>query len=176
MILHMEENWKPVVGYEAFYSVSDIGRIRSEARFVRGPKRMQKLNARVLKPWLTYGYPVVGLRDGFRTRKIAVHLLVLGAFVGRRPCGMEACHNDGRRDNPALSNLRWDTPSKNNMDKVLHGTHFRGEKSPNAKLTLEQVKEIKTAPGLQREIGAKYGICQQQVQRIRAGARWSHVS
>lgn len=52
-----------------------------------------------------------------------VHQLVLEAFVGPRPEGMEACHwNDVCTDN-RLENLRWDTTSANRHDQVRNGRH-----------------------------------------------------
>jgi hypothetical protein len=48
---------------------------------------------------------------------------------------MEACHGDGDSANNRLGNLRWDTPTNNHADKILHGTTNRGERSGTAKLT-----------------------------------------
>ena len=51
------------------------------------------------------------------------HRLVLLAFVGECPSGMEACHNDGDPSNNNIDNLRWDTRSSNIKDQVKHGRH-----------------------------------------------------
>lgn len=60
-----------------------------------------------------------------------VHHLVLEAFVGPRPAGMQGCHRDDDPRNNALDNLRWDTPAGNKSDAVRRGTaagaeNFRG--------------------------------------------------
>lgn len=52
-----------------------------------------------------------------------IHSLVLEAFVGPRPDGMEGCHNDGDPANNHLANLRWDTRAANNQDTLRHGRH-----------------------------------------------------
>jgi hypothetical protein len=57
-----------------------------------------------------------------------VHQLVLEAFVGPRPRGMESCHNNGNQTDNRLVNLRWDTKSENNLDRVRHGTHSESSK------------------------------------------------
>lgn len=67
---------------------------------------------------------------------------VLVTFVGPRPTGLEACHNDGNSLNDEVSNLRWDTRTGNMADTLKHGTRMCGEKHPNAKITNEQADEI----------------------------------
>lgn len=57
-----------------------------------------------------------------------VHRLVLEAFVGPCPEGMEGCHGDGDPTNNSLGNLRWDTATSNQLDKVRHGTHHNAAK------------------------------------------------
>ncbi len=118
------ERWIPVVSWEGYYEVSDRGRIRSLDRTVpyKGgtPRR---LRGKVITRHLTSGYPSVVLsRNGLSSTEY-VHALVLTAFVGPRPEGMECCHWDGNRLNAELGNLRWDTHSENQYDQVRHGTH-----------------------------------------------------
>lgn len=114
------ERWRAVVGFEGLYEVSDRGRVR---------------NARtdyVLSPYaLRDGYLQVRLpRSGeMRRKNWAVHRLVLAAFVGPCPEGMEGCHNDGNRTHNTLDNLRWDTRSGNAADSLLHGTHRESNKT-----------------------------------------------
>lgn len=120
------EQWRPVVGYEGHYEVSDQGRVKSLARTVENCLgRSRRLRERVLKPSIGpgHGRRVVGLYlDGVQ-RTHTIYPLVLTAFVGPRPPGTEACHNDGDCLNDALSNLRWDTSSANTYDLVKHGAH-----------------------------------------------------
>src|SRR5699024_6464865 len=52
-----------------------------------------------------------------------VHRLVLEAFVGPCPDGMEACHWDDDKTNNHVSNLRWATQSDNMHDRVRNGRH-----------------------------------------------------
>lgn len=119
------ERWLPVVGYERYYEVSDQGRARSIDRVVRhqhgGPCRRR---GRVLKfAYGPTGHPLVSLYiDAVRKNKF-IHVLVLESFVGPCPDGMESCHNNGDSADARLVNLRWDTRSENNRDRVRHGTH-----------------------------------------------------
>lgn len=111
----MTEIWKPCVGY-AGYEVSNLGNVRSEKQ--------------ILSPATgSHGYLQVQLRRGnVRT----VHSLVLEAFVGPRPKGMEACHSDGNKLNVNLENLRWDLPKGNAEDKRRHGTAVSGARKAAA--------------------------------------------
>lgn len=118
-----EERWLPIVGWEDFYEVSDLGRIRTVPRRVpcKGGKTRQ-LNQRIRRPSLTNcGYLTITLcADGLIQHR-TVHPIVLEAFVGPRPPGMECCHNDGNKANNALSNLRWDTKKANELDAIRIG-------------------------------------------------------
>jgi len=124
------EQWKPIAGYEGYYQVSDLGRVRSMARVIPEPRwGARRQPAKIHNPWLSHGYPNVTLhRDGIRQTRI-VHRLVLEAFVGPCPEGMEGCHNDGNPRNNRLDNLRWDTPLANNLDVIRHGNNLNVNKT-----------------------------------------------
>ena len=118
------ELWMPVAGYEGLYSVSNLGRVRSEDREVAcrdGGVRRQR--AFIRKVGLNDdGYLVLNLSKDAKKRKHRVHVLVAAAFIGPRPEGMEVAHNDGSRAVSRLDNLRYDTHTGNMRDRVAHGT------------------------------------------------------
>ena len=119
------EQWRPVVGYESKYEVSDHGRVRSVARTVHRPHSgPYKVSSRVLRPRVAHhGHHTVTLFGATKKdrKHHYVHRLVLAAFVGPCPAGMNGCHNDGVPENNHVSNLRWDTQSENARDRVRHG-------------------------------------------------------
>lgn len=121
-----EEIWKPVVGYEGLYEVSDHGRVRSLDRvihFVDG--RTQTHRGRELVGGIaSNGYRMIQLRKEKCGKSYTVHNLVLTAFEGPRPEGYVGCHYDGNKLNNRLDNLRWGTVSDNMYDSVRQGTHF----------------------------------------------------
>lgn len=98
------------------------------------------------KKTFTGSKEVINVRgvDGKR-HVVAVHKLILLAFVGPCPSGMECCHYDGNPANNQLDNLRWDTPKGNQADKKRHGTSNEGERNPSAKLIEAQVREIRAS-------------------------------
>jgi hypothetical protein len=70
-------------------------------------------------------YLVVTLyRDG-RPKSVSVHRLVLLAFVGPCPDGLEGLHWDDDPANNRLSNLRWGTPGDNQRDCIRNGNHWK---------------------------------------------------
>lgn len=116
------EEWRPIPGYEGIYEVSDQGRVRSldRVRHLGG----RRLRGQDIKPSSNgRGRLQVGLRRDGQSRALQVHRLVLAAFVGPCPDGMQACHWDDDPSNNTLANLRWDTPSANMLDRVRLGTH-----------------------------------------------------
>lgn len=119
-----QEQWRPIPGYEGYYEVSDHGRVRSLDRYVNRFHGQQVLKrGRVLKPG-TYvsGHKQVNLHVPGHKRKWRVHHLVMLAFVGPRPDGLEVCHNNGNPADNRLENLRYDTHSSNMLDRNDHGT------------------------------------------------------
>lgn len=125
----MTERWLPAVGWGGYYEVSDFGRVRSLDR-VSTPRGRAPYarRGRMLRLCLDdAGQPVVRLYAKGRGLTVRVHTLVLGAFVGPRPAGLEACHFDGIPTNNNIGNLRWDTRSANVLDSVRHGTHVSNQ-------------------------------------------------
>lgn len=153
--------WKPVVGFEELYEVSDTGRVRSTKGGIARDKVLQN----------HLGYHYVGLFRKQRQYRRPVHRLVLEAFVGPAPENYDGGHLDGVRDNNTLSNLAWISRSDNQLHRFAHGTDLRGFDSPSNKLSKRQVAEIKAlAPivGL-REVGRRYGISDSHASRIIRG-------
>lgn len=117
------EEWRPIPGTDGIYEVSNLGRVRSLDRVITEKTGMcRRKSGRVLKPFKGDRYDHQAVSIGAHDRRY-VHVLVLEVFVGPRPTGYEACHNDGDVHNNAVKNLRWDTPSANQQDRIDHGTH-----------------------------------------------------
>jgi molybdenum-dependent DNA-binding transcriptional regulator ModE len=124
----------------------------------------------------TYGHLRVVLKGRvFRY----VHQLVLDAFVGPCPPGLECRHLDGNRRNNLVWNLRWGTKKQNMEDMVIHGNSLKGRRAPAAVMTEEGVIELlamrrdgKTIKFLARWFGVSYHT----VWKIINGEGWCHVT
>lgn len=127
---NMSELWKPVIGYEGLYEVSDMGRVRSLDRKVKYSNgSIHPHPGRMLKFTPLHGYPTVCLAKKGTRKTSYVHILVLEAFVGPRPPKMEGCHSDDVRTNNNLSNLRWDTAPENRRDIIRNGNNYELKKT-----------------------------------------------
>lgn len=113
---YSDEVWRPVVGWENFYSVSSYGRVRRT-----DPRKGARSFGRCRKLTVSNAHVVVSLNRPGAQRVYLVHRLVLEAFIGPAPDGYECCHNDGNGLNNALSNLRWDSARANARDRVRDG-------------------------------------------------------
>ena len=114
-------DWRDVVGYEGVYEVSSDGQVRSVERLdSRGRRRAARPRALTRQK---SGHLVVALSRNGAQKSIGVHRLVLQAFVGPCPEGMEACHWNDVPDDNRVENLRWDTRAANIADSVRNGTH-----------------------------------------------------
>lgn len=128
----MLESWRPIPDFEGHYEVSNVGHVRSLDRTLVYPDgHSHRLRGRLLSPGVQppSGHLHVNLKTQARKRTVAVHALVLEAFVGPRPDGLECLHGDGDPTNNRLDNLRWGTRSENNLDAVRHGTHVQSSKT-----------------------------------------------
>lgn len=112
-----EEQFRPMYGYEWKYEVSDLGRIRSIPRIAQRRHLPMTVSGRILSTRVGLdGRERVSLSVNNHSYSHLVHVLVLETFVGPRPAGMEACHNNGICTDNRLSNLRWDTHAANEAD------------------------------------------------------------
>lgn len=178
MAAEILESWKPVPGFEETHLVSDLGNVKSLGRLVVHPEGNQRRKDKILKHWYcTSGHAMVDLQINKRSKRVAVHTLVLTAFVGPRPEGMQGCHNNGNPKDARLANLRWDTQAGNQQDRIRHGTSNRGgERNGIAKLTPAQALEIKNDPRPLRTIGADYGVSHETVRWIKRGMAWGWMT
>jgi len=123
------------------------------------------------------GYLHVGPYKDGKNRTVWVHKLILLAFIGPRPDGMEIMHIDGDKTNNALSNLRYGTPVENNQDKKNHGTHLVGERCGSSKLTESQVVEIRslyaTGRYSQTTLAKMFGVTQTPISLIVRNKTWN---
>lgn len=170
------ELWLPVPGFTG-YEVSDTGLVRSylPAGFGPPPDPPRILCANEDGD----GYRRVYLRRDGRTHSKKIAWLVLEAFKGPRPKGMDSCHDNGNRQDDNLSNLRWDTRKKNLADREKHGTMNRGKRNGKATLGEDDIREIRrrAASGeSQGSIAKCFGLQQSTVSKIKRRERWGWIN
>ena len=177
----MIECWKPVLGYEDLYQVSDTGRVRRIAGGcgARVGRILRACNA-------SAGYPCICLRWNGHKKTQTVHTLVAQAFLGPRPVGLQVNHKNGIKTDNRVVNLEYVTQSENirHSFRVLgrkgSGGGLHGVANGRAKLTAPIVREIRrryTKDGVtQCELAKQYGVSQSAISRILHRKKWAHVA
>lgn len=162
----MLEIWSQIPGYEGYYEVSTLGRVRSMDREIDLGRSIQNRKGKPLK--LTPdkdGYLRASLSIRGKNKKKRVNRLVLETFVG--PSNLLACHHNDEPADNRLENLYWGTESSNQQDCVERG------RNPNAKLTKDSINEIRElyATGLytHRDLGPMFGVDCSEISRLLTG-------
>lgn len=135
----MTEIWHPCAGFETHYEVSNLGQVRSIARYVPHPKGGVKLSpAKVLRQAISGSkYCVVSFcMDGVKSNQL-VHRLVARAFISNESNKPQVNHKNGVKTDNSVSNLEWVTASENGLHSyrtlgnVAKGGPKFGAKHPN---------------------------------------------
>ena len=139
----MKEIWKDVPGYEGRYQVSNMGRVKSLERKVRSvnwythKEFWRTVRERILRPGpVQSGHLYVVLGHG--EAGVPVHQLVMRAFVGDPPQGMEVRHLNGDPTDNRLDNLKYGSRTENILDVFYQGKRWR-------KLSIDDVIYVRFA-------------------------------
>ena len=116
----------------------------------------------------------------FKGKMVYAHRRLWEAMFGKIPDGLYVLH---RCDNPPCVNIEHlflGTKKDNSRDSIKKGrakfpVTLKGEDAPWSKLTLEQVKEIRSLKGMvpQKELANRFGVNQSTISRIQINLRWS---
>lgn len=103
----IREEWRPVVGFEKQYEVSDKGRVRNIK------------TGHILKPQIASKYAQVYFRVDGKQKWFKVHKLVAIAFIPNPNNYPYINHKDGNTINNNVSNLEWCTPKYNVVYSII---------------------------------------------------------
>lgn len=183
----LNEEWKPVVGYEELLEVSTYGRVRSVTHYIHkkdGTKQIVKgkiLSPRIIK----IGYYAITLSFEAKHKTLHVHRLVAKAFIPNPynlPC---INHKDENKTNNNFDNLEWCTRKYNNAYGTAvsrriqtleeRGFDFGGKKVLQYKLNGEFIAEYNSLAEAGRNTGIIYprisNCCNGKVKQA-GGFQW----
>lgn len=172
----LNEEWRPIDGYEGFYEISNYCRVKSLKRIdCRGQKRPTKI---LLQSFDNDGYCQVVLckdRDNKTTKPHRVGALIFVPNPNNLP---EVNHLDGVKTNNWVGNFEWSTTKDNLIHAEAIGSRrsICGEKNYGALLTSEQVLEIYKSPLSNKELSVAYDISPLAINRIKIGKTWRSVT
>lgn len=167
------------MGYP-LYRVGDDGSIWSRQSF--GPRKHRKPRPTWKKLRLhrsnNFGHLFTSLFNDDGPTSFLVHRVVLSAFTGPCPEGMECRHfPDHDPTNNRLENLQWGTHTQNIADCIAQGTAKVGEKCHLAKIKDSDVPEIhrlRSSGMTYAAIAEIYGVTLQAIRYIVIGATFKH--
>lgn len=147
-LINIQEIWKPVVGYEGLYEVSNYGVVRGltrECKDKNGNKHVQ--NEKILsKHDNGKGYLTVRLGKNGILKSYYIHRIVADAFIPNPNNLPEVNHKDENKGNNCVTNLEWIS----HIDNVNYGTaNYRKSKEYKInKHGLDNMSFKKTAKSL----------------------------
>lgn len=157
----MNEQWHDIKGYEGIYIISDSGRIAT----IRNPSKSSE------------GYPHIHLTKNGKAKLISVHRLIALHFIPNPLKKRCVNHKNGVKDDNRIENLEWCTHAENMQHAFGIGTQkgMKGRKHPMAKLTEDEVLEIRKSKEPHYMISAMYDISLNYVGQIKRKERWKHI-
>jgi hypothetical protein len=178
-----KEEWRPVVGYEGYYEVSNLGRVRSLDRVVKRPRGSMHLHkGRVLQvQYSKGGYVCVYLRNGTDGPKTkSVHRLVAQAFIPNPKNKPQVNHKNRVKNDNKESNLEWCTREENMRHALETGFRVSIEVTESTYLNSESVLAIcellDTTNLAHAEIASKFNVNPDTVSSINTGHNWNWLT
>lgn len=190
------EVWRQIPAYEGIYEASRHGSIRSVERQQSYSRRIhgklvfinQTIAGKVkLGGVNSSGYIVMILRKNDIPQTWQAHRLIALTFLPNPLQHRCVNHIDGNKTNNAVTNLEWCNHSHNAKHAIRTGLKKAGNglvgvQCRNAKLTSEQVREIRASYKKEsrfktnsRELTDRYGISTQCLCNIINRKSWNHI-
>lgn len=172
----MTEIWKDVVGYEGFYQVSNLGRVKSVGKYDRlGRYHKERIKSTADNG---NGYLIVNLKHNGKQQMKTVHRLVAEAFMINPHNYCDINHIDGDKKNNHLDNLEFCTHSSNMLHAVKLGLH--NEFGKRKVLCVETGTVFESIKAAEQWVGVKgsrlSNVCQlKRGAKTCGGYHWRYV-
>lgn len=180
------EEWRDIKGYEGYYQVSSLGRVRSCDRYVLGRYNNTLFKKGTsLKPWINEkGYYCLTLAKDSRKKHFKLHRLVALAFVDGYFEGSQVNHIDGIKRNNNSTNLEFCDGRHNMLHSYKIGLRkdqtgvLAGSKHPKAKLKDSDILTIRERAysGEKRsKLAKEYAVCIGVIDSVVTRRSWKHI-
>lgn len=158
------EEWKDIKGWENYYQVSDLGRVRSlDRRITHNNGNQYFIKGVILKFYLDKdGYSRVNLKRNNKQKSYSVHRLVCEAYKANWDSTLEVNHLDFDRTNNNVCNLEMCTHSENVWHSTVNG---RGRWDGIPSHIVQQIRQLKGYVG-QRQLARLYSVARSTVSDI----------
>lgn len=177
-----KEIWKPIIGYEGLYEISNYGDVKSLEKQRKMP---QNRGIKIYKETIlklcknNRGYLYVTLRNNGKSKKFTVHRLVALHFIENSNNFLEVMHLDNNPLNNYYLNLKWGTHKDNMSHKVKSNRQIKGESVKISKLKNHDIIDIrntyKNKELNQYQLASKYNVTQSVIHDIIKFKSWKHI-
>ena len=172
------ERWRPIKKFIGRYSISDQGRVRSEARYVNkgvvGTVLLKEIIMMLQED--KDGYVIINLSKNSKSHPKKVHQLVAEAFIGPKIHGKDVCHINSCRKNNCYKNLYYGTKAENIDDMKDVGSLQIGEYHSTSKITCSHVvwihKQFRKGYS-QQYLADQLGVSRRCVRAALNGETWN---
>lgn len=175
-----KEVWKNIYGYEGYYQVSSMGRVRSFKK--KGRAEGISKNPIILNPKKSgNGYKKIYLWNNGKYDNCLIHRLVASAFIPNPENKPTVNHKDNNGLNNHVKNLEWCTYKENTKHAVENGymSNQKGSGNYSSKLTEKEVLEIREMYQSKKlskhKIADIFSVSWQTVHLIATEKTWTHV-
>lgn len=167
-----KELWKDIQGYEGLYQISSLGRVKRLERENKFGNKTRVLKEMIMTPVKNrHGYMGLNISIDKKMKPYSIHRLVATHFIQNIDNLPEVNHIDGNKNNNVAYNLEWCTRKENMSHARSTGLiNHKGDNSPIAKLTNEEVKRIrkiyKSESRTYEDLAEEYGVGGSTIGRI----------
>jgi hypothetical protein len=175
------ENWKDVIGFEGYYQVSNLGKIKSLSRYIKHSRGSDMLlKEKILSTQVNcHGYLKVILSKHNSQKTFRVHTLVCKAFLNNPENKRDINHINGNKTDNRLINLEYNTRSENMKHCFRIGLNcHKGQNHNQSKLNEKDVLDIRSEKykGFKiKDIAFIYGVKPCTISNIIAKRIWIHI-